>query len=172
VKGSDGYNQIGPLVTLGGLSIPNLEVYEATYPIQVLRCEFRMDGGGPGQWRGGSGIDYECELTEPTQIIWRGEGFYSPSGYGMSGGREGLPAEGWIYPSPTDSELPQYGQWELVSGARLWIKSAGGGGWGDPRKRARSTVIADVRNGFVSSIAAKEDYGIEILEGEMALGDE
>ena len=57
VAGRDGFNQMGPMVTLGGLVLPNAETYEQLYPINIRRQELRRDGGGPGQWRGGTGID-------------------------------------------------------------------------------------------------------------------
>ena len=44
VEGRDGFHLIGHLITLGGLTLPNLEVYEQLYPVrfrrQELRCEF------------------------------------------------------------------------------------------------------------------------------------
>ena len=36
----------------------------------------------------------------------------------------------------------------------------GGGGYGNPRDRARATVADDVRNGYVSREAAQRDYGM------------
>jgi N-methylhydantoinase B len=41
---------------------------------------------------------------------------------------------------------------------RLVFKTAGGGGWGDPRKRDKREIEADVRTGVVSEAAAKRDY--------------
>ena len=34
-----------------------------------------------------------------------------------------------------------------------------GGGWGDPRRRALSAVVDDVRNGFVTVEGARDIYG-------------
>jgi N-methylhydantoinase B len=59
VAGRDGFSQMGPMVTLGGLVLPNAETYEQLYPVHVVRQEMRADGGGPGKWRGGTGVDYE-----------------------------------------------------------------------------------------------------------------
>ncbi|MSP89804.1 MAG: hydantoinase B/oxoprolinase family protein, partial [Alphaproteobacteria bacterium] len=35
VKGRDGFNQMGPMITLGGLVIPNAETYEQLYPVRI-----------------------------------------------------------------------------------------------------------------------------------------
>jgi N-methylhydantoinase B len=34
-----------------------------------------------------------------------------------------------------------------------------GGGWGDPLKRPRERVMADVKEGYISERAARETYG-------------
>ena len=51
----------------------------------------------------------------------------------------------------------------LAEGDRLMVETAGGGGYGDPRARAREAVRADVANGKVSRKAAREVYGREEL---------
>jgi N-methylhydantoinase B/oxoprolinase/acetone carboxylase alpha subunit len=43
---------------------------------------------------------------------------------------------------------------------------AGGGGFGDPRERDRSALAADIREGYVTTAGAVQDYGIA-LEGTM-----
>jgi N-methylhydantoinase B/oxoprolinase/acetone carboxylase alpha subunit len=41
------------------------------------------------------------------------------------------------------------------------LRYAGGGGFGDPRARSREAVQADLRDGYISPLAAKRDYGLE-----------
>jgi N-methylhydantoinase B len=41
------------------------------------------------------------------------------------------------------------------------LRYAGGGGFGDPRARDREAVRADLRDGYISPLAAKRDYGLE-----------
>ncbi|MEQ9121524.1 MAG: hydantoinase B/oxoprolinase family protein, partial [Alphaproteobacteria bacterium] len=74
VDGRDGFNQIGHVCTLGGLTMPNVEVYEQLYPVQFHRQEFREDAAGPGEFRGGSGCDYEVDIKTPATHSFRGEG--------------------------------------------------------------------------------------------------
>jgi N-methylhydantoinase B len=42
------------------------------------------------------------------------------------------------------------------------IYSAGGGGFGDPRKRPVEQVLTDVRDGLVSAVIARDVYGVVI----------
>lgn len=156
----DGFNQMGPMVTLGGLVIPNAETYERLYPVTVMRHELRPDGGGAGARRGGTGAIFEVEIETGAEYSFRGEGLDHPSGIGVEGGRDGMAgtlsltdAHGEVYrPFP-------YGV-EKLGPRRLVIHSPGGGGYGDPRRRCPDEVACDVRDGLVSRTAAEAVYGV------------
>jgi N-methylhydantoinase B len=49
----------------------------------------------------------------------------------------------------------------LRKGDRLVIEIAGGGGYGDPRKRAREDVERDLREGLITEEEAREVFGRE-----------
>ena len=49
----------------------------------------------------------------------------------------------------------------LRKGDRLIIEIAGGGGYGDPRKRAREDVERDLREGLITEEEAREVFGLE-----------
>jgi N-methylhydantoinase B len=55
----------------------------------------------------------------------------------------------------------------LQPGDILEIRSAGGGGRGDPHRREPWRVAQDVRRGYVSPAAAERDYGVVIGGGEV-----
>ena len=45
------------------------------------------------------------------------------------------------------------------------IHTGNGGGYGDPRKRARENVLEDLRNGFVTRARARRlVYGLDVDE--------
>jgi N-methylhydantoinase B len=46
-------------------------------------------------------------------------------------------------------------------GRRVTLLYAGGGGYGDPKSRSREAVKSDLRDGYISPLAAKRDYGLE-----------
>ena len=47
------------------------------------------------------------------------------------------------------------------AGDRLTLVTGGGGGFGNPRDRARDAVLRDVREGKVSPDAARSIYGLD-----------
>ncbi|MBT6203406.1 MAG: hydantoinase B/oxoprolinase family protein [Rhodospirillaceae bacterium] len=162
VEGRDGFGQIGHLNALGGLTIPNLEDYEQLYPVRYIRQELRCDGGGPGKWRGGTGIEYTVETDNPAVFYFRSEGLGPPSGYGAHDGHAG--AGGTLAVEELDGHHhtpPAYGKRQYQrSICRAF--SPGGGGWGDPLTRPVDAVLADVRGGLVSPECAASDYGVVV----------
>lgn len=159
VQGRDGFNCLGTVITLGGMTLPNVEAYEKKYPVQVVRQEFRTDGAGAGQYRGGTGIDYEVLMQVPGEVCFRGEGLRTPSGFGIAGGQDG--AVSTLKVQALDGSVidtPQYGVRQLPP-CRILISSSGGGGWGSPQSRDRQRVQRDLRDGVISEEAAREVYG-------------
>ncbi len=164
VAGRDGLPQISVLSTLGGMSVPNAEIWERLYPILVRKQEFRQDGGGAGEWRGGTGIDYEVDVLTPAEYSFRGEGLFDSSGFGAEGGLPG--ASGELTATGADGIpilTPQYGLMQLPA-AHLALRSPGGGGLGNPMDRTSEAVLRDVRDGVVSRQAAREIYGVAVTD--------
>ena len=58
-------------------------------------------------------------------------------------------------------DLPDKGIHIIETGDSLVLETPGGGGLGDPKKRDRSLVEADIVAGLVTKKAAKRDYGYE-----------
>ena len=163
----DGFNQMGHLISLGGLDIANLEFHEQNYPVRYQRWEFRTDAAGPGARRGGSGVVYEADVLRPAAWSFRAEGLDTPSGYGVMGGGDGIVGEEWIEPVDVEADgprfvPPKYGV-RRQGPARMIAHTPGGGGWGDPRQREPERVLRDVRDGIVSVTAAADVYGVVIV---------
>jgi N-methylhydantoinase B len=162
IRGRDGFEQIGSLNTLGGLTLPNMELYEQVYPVHFTRLELRPDGGGAGEFRGGTGVVYEVTVTEPSKWGFRGEGLYTPSGFGLAGGGPGREGVAVMDPGTArERPAPQYAIQDLPPSV-FRLLSPGGGGWGEPGRRDARAVERDVRNGVVSLEAARETYGVVI----------
>ncbi len=162
----DGFAQMGHLISLGGLDMPNLEFHEQHYPVRYIRHEQRIDNAGPGAHRGGTGVRYEADILEPAIWSFRAEGLDTPSGHGVQGGGTGGVGHEWIAPVDTDADgptfvPPKYGVTRLGP-ARMIAETPGGGGWGDPFARAPEAVLRDVRDEVVSVEAAARDYGVVI----------
>ena len=162
----DGFAQMGHLITLGGLDLPNLEFHEQNYPVRYVRHEQRIDNAGAGARRGGTGVRYEADILVPATWSFRAEGLDTASGYGVQGGMTGGVGEKWITPLDQDADgcafvPPKYGVRRLGP-ARVVVDTPGGGGWGDPLTRSPELVLRDVRDGVVSVAAAARDYGVVI----------
>lgn len=166
----DGFHQIGLLGALGGLTVPNVEAYERLYPIRIHRHEIRCDSAGPGERRGGAGIEYEAEVDGEVVQSFRSEGLNYAAAYGANGGGEGAGAEMTIVSNgQIVNDLPLYGKRTLMN-PRFTVRSAGGGGWGDPRRRDPEAIARDVLDGIVSITAAREIYGT-VLDSATGLVD-
>jgi N-methylhydantoinase B len=162
VDGRDGFNANGALIALGALMLPDIELYEQSYPVHFIRQEFRMDGGGVGKFRGGTGIDYAVEVESPSVLSLRGEGLRTPSGFGVLGGETGKIGEMRIICKSGETiDPPQYGILKLEP-MRLELKAAGGSGWGSPLERDPEAVLRDVKDEVVSLEVARRAYGVVI----------
>lgn len=167
--GRDGFDQVAHLCTLGGYTLPNVEVQEQLYPVRYIRQEFRMDGGGPGTYRGGTGVEYEIEVATGGDWSFRGEGVGYRTGYGLHGGGWGQAGEMSVLPVDGMAEAaPKFGL-RRYAPARMVARSPGGGGLGDPRRRPIDRVLADLRDGLISAVAARFDYGVVVTEGRLDL---
>jgi N-methylhydantoinase B len=57
-----------------------------------------------------------------------------------------------------ERETPASGRYELRAGERFLLQSAGGGGYGDPKKRDHAALKRDIAEGYVSADSAARDY--------------
>ena len=136
----------------------SIEAFESVAPLIVWKKEFREDSGGAGTFRGGLGQECEIEVRsdEPLQLSLLSDRWRHPAS-GVLGGLHG--AHSHIHFS--DGTVPhQKSRTSIGPGMRLHMVYAGGGGYGDPAKRDRTSVRDDVKNGYVSAKAAKRDYGL------------
>jgi N-methylhydantoinase B len=137
-----------------------VEVTESISPILVTRKEYRPDSGGAGEFRGGLGQIIEAVNLEdyPFGISANYDRVHFPP-RGREGGRNG--ANG-VVRTGSGRPLKGKGQQSVARGDSFVIESPGGGGLGDPRRRAAERVLDDVRAGLVSIEAARRDYGVVI----------
>lgn len=185
----DGIDTGGYLGSMG-MSIANVESYELEYPILYLYRRQQPDVGGPGKFRGGTGLSKAYIVNGVDEIpeqVMHCVGVEMPLSPGMYGG----------YPSGTNQLLikRRTNVFELLSRSRIPDSPAelsgeqevhraisrsylrqgdvycsvamGGGGYGDPIARDPRLVAQDVAYGLVSSRAAHEIYGVVLSEGSV-----
>lgn len=173
---------IGATATLDGMDVmachitncamPAVEATEAECSVLYLRREFRQDAAGPGFRRGGSGQVEVYKVLAPEAELHRTSQKARIRPRGMAGGLPGANSR-WIINEGTPKERIcefSIGDVErLEQGDTVSFYTTSGGGYGDPRRRERERVAADLRDGFISAKVAREIYGYEAAveeEGE------
>ncbi len=137
-----------------------IEVNEAVSPILVWRKEYRQDSGGPGEFRGGLGQIMEVGTLDDAPFAL--SAYYDRIDHpprGREGGHNGMAGTLTLQ---SGGKLRGMGQQTIGKTDRVIISAPGGGGLGNPRKRAIESVVQDVREGFISAEAAKRDYGVAV----------
>ena len=139
-----------------------IETVELESPVRYLKRELIIDSGGPGRYRGGLGQRVEIEVDPAgsaclANIISERVKFPAR---GLMGGMAGRPG----FVSRADGvPLHPKGRATLTSPTTFKMETPGGGGYGLPFDREPLSVTKDVSLGFVSSAAAREIYGVVLL---------
>ncbi|MFB9151249.1 hydantoinase B/oxoprolinase family protein [Roseovarius ramblicola] len=143
-----------------------IEITETEVPVEFVKYGLAPDTGGAGRWRGGLATEMAFRVFAPdTRITARNRDRSRFRPWGVLGGRAAGLAEMVI--NPGTPEVRRMGSADtaiLQPGDVLSIRSAGGGGRGDPMRREPWRVAQDVARGHVSEGAARRDYGV-VMQG-------
>jgi N-methylhydantoinase B len=160
--GTDGYDHIGMIDASGGVLDQDYEMFEQQTPHRLIKHEYLSDSAGPGEWRGGLGVETIFEIgSDNTQFVTFGDGDFEPA-FGLFGGGPGtLNFIRLTYPDgkvvvPRNKDLIT----NVPKGTTYHQQAGGGGGYGDPRKRDRAKLREEVRDGVISPAAAQKNYGL------------
>jgi N-methylhydantoinase B len=150
----------------GDIRVIPVEVMEQKYPVLIERYELRQDSGGAGEFRGGLGVvrDYRCK--DQIELLTGYDRHDCPP-WGLFGGKAGAPNTVVVtHVDGTVREFRKTTEYGLEAGDLVSFRTAGGGGYGDPSRRARQRMLADLLDGYVSSEGAERDYGFAAIELE------
>ena len=143
-----------------------VEAIEVRHPVLFERYEFVTDSGGAGRFRGGLAIarDFRNGADEALLTVQCDRARFAPGGF--FGGLPGKPAEfalnaGSAQERKLHSKVTSH---PLAAGDRFHWAAAGGGGFGDPLARDPDLVARDVRDEKVSLRAARELYGVVVID--------
>tara|TARA_Y100001934_G_scaffold248662_1_gene309429 strand:- start:740 stop:2737 length:1998 start_codon:yes stop_codon:yes gene_type:complete len=153
----------GTMVILNFLKNIPTEIFENEMSEVLIRYYgLRDDSGGPGKYRGGTGIEIEFETSSPyTTITSRAMERYIFGPPGRLGGHMGATGYTTLNPGTNcEKDLGKIDVLEMDPGDALRIGTQGGGGFGDPLERPADKVADDVANGFVSKESSEDDYGV------------
>ena len=139
-----------------GVKAMPVEAVEYGAPIVIWRKELAPDSGGAGQFRGGLGLAVEIGARHPAPLsLLAMFERIAHAAQGRAGGRAGTCGH---VAFKDGRPLQGKGLQRIPAGERLILQTPGGGGYGDPRARARDALRQDIVLGLVSPAAAA-DYG-------------
>ncbi|MDA0262384.1 MAG: hydantoinase B/oxoprolinase family protein [Proteobacteria bacterium] len=200
--GSGGARTFADGVDLGG-EIPNpisrmanVETMEASFPLRYLFRRRFIDSGGPGEFRGGTGMEFCIVPHDAPQggihYVVSGKGTDFPMSDGLSGGYPGAPCNYvWVRNNdaeegdrnidyafaqniddmPGEQESVSWGVYPLLGKDALYVQWDGGGGYGDPLRRAPAAVLADLSAGTVTEAVADRVFGVVLDGGKQAVDE-
>ena len=140
-------------------------MFELQNPVLLKRHEYAPDSAGPGQWRGGYGVETDMVLggENMTAVVF-GDGTEEEArAFGLfGGGAGGLNRLELGYPDGT-TRTPKSKEiiGAIPRGTVLSQRAGGGGGYGDPSERPAASIAREVSNGLLSKTRALADYGFD-----------
>jgi N-methylhydantoinase B len=140
-----------------------VEIFEHKYPARSLRYAIRTDSGGAGQYRGGNGTIRQYQLMDDARLSLWFERSSTPA-WGLVGGASGQGPEVVIRsPDGVEERLLKVNAKPLEAGTIVTVTTGGGGGYGEPSRRAPEAVRRDLLDRFISPGAAAATYGVEAV---------
>ena len=143
-----------------------IENIELKCPVLVEERVLQQDSGGPGKFRGGLGLDTKVRNLVEGRWNLLNTGRRQCPPWGLWGGKAGGISDSLL-------RLPGQSDWQSVDVAlhpvpkdsEVIIRTAGGGGWGNPLERDPEKVKMDVLEGYISLEAAGNEYGVVLRPG-------
>ncbi len=135
-----------------------IELQELYYPLLYECHALRMDSGGAGKFRGGTGVEVKIRPLEDFYLSRNTDRIKCPP-WGLLGGKEGQTNRTVIRRNGKEEELPgKFSRDPVRPGETVTILTAGGGGYGDPAERDPAAVSRDVALGYISQEKAFAEY--------------
>jgi N-methylhydantoinase B len=142
-----------------------IELAESRYGFEIDQYALHDEDGGAGEFRGGKGVVLDYRVTSEEAFLTYSATRTRSRPWGLEGGLEGSHNRAEILRNDGSSDT-----YSMVTGARavrgetFRLVTATGGGYGDPSKRDRHLLEADLRNGYITAEQARRDYGVDLAE--------
>jgi N-methylhydantoinase B len=137
---------------------PPAEVWEAKNPSVLEKVELAADSCGPGRTRGGLGLDLVFRALEDSWLTSTVER-QRTAPWGLAGGGEARANAVLLrLPDGTERPLGKATRVPVPRGARVELRTGGGGGYGPPGERDRDAVRDDLRKGYITEQHARRFY--------------
>jgi N-methylhydantoinase B len=160
IGGRPGKDGLATTAFPSGVGTIPVEVTETQCPLWFKRKQYLADSGGAGEWRGGLSqvIEIANRETAPFAISAATFDRIRNPARGRDGGKPGRKG---VAKLGSGKMLPDKGIHVVPTGDSLVVELPGGGGFGEPSKRARELIEADIAAELVTPERARTDYGYE-----------
>jgi len=156
---SDGADVVDSYV--GNCSNVPVESVEQDYPFMTVEeYALRRGSAGAGEHRGGLGTRRVYRILDDGVSFNAYSDRFKIAPWGLFGGQPGQPTRFVVERGNQQIALDSKVNFTLQRGDRLIVEIAGGGGYGDPRRRDRDLVRRDLKESLVSPEEARVLYGL------------
>ena len=146
-----------------------IEVFETKYPFLTLEYSMRKDSGGVGKRRGGLGSSRRLRVMAPEITVSALLDRTRTQAWGLFGGTGGASAKLLVKKKGQDAfttfseafgtvSATKFTRIVLKQGDEVIIESPGGGGYDPAAERSTEEIEDDIRQGYISLKAAREQY--------------
>jgi N-methylhydantoinase B len=137
-----------------------VEVMEVSYPFRIDKYGLVPDSEGAGKFRGGCGIVREIVLLGQEAKLSLSADRRKIGPWGVRGGKSGATSDCLVISSDNRKKrLPSKITTALKKGDKICLRTPGGGGWGNPKKRDHRRIEKDVTEEMISANRAWKIYG-------------
>lgn len=138
------------------------EVNEARNGVFVERYSLNEEQGGAGTWRGGKGVDLRYRVEHKQGWVTAAYTRSKVRPWAANGGELGTVNRlAIIREDGSVEDIESASALKLGFGDTVWIRTGVGGGYGDPKQRARAHVLDDLKNGYITQQEALTVYGLD-----------
>ncbi|NKB39276.1 MAG: hydantoinase B/oxoprolinase family protein [Gammaproteobacteria bacterium] len=140
-----------------------VELFETRYGIQVEQYSLHNADGGGGEYLGGKGVVIDYRVTAETAYLTYGATRGESRPWGMEGGQNG--SHNYALVIREDGKEERYNMCTTVPvkrGELIRIFTGTGGGYGDPLKRPRQQVSMDLKNGYITTEQANQQFNLGV----------
>jgi N-methylhydantoinase B len=149
--------------TIGISKTTPVEIMEQRYPVLFEEFSLHEGSGGAGEHRGGFGVNYKIRIRrgEATASMVMDHGRTGPQG-ALGGGDGGLNRvrivrDGQAY---VPEHLSKDQSIAMRAGDVIEVSTPGGGGYGEPARRSKESIMRDIARGYYTREQAEQLYGV------------
>ncbi|MEM6440620.1 MAG: hydantoinase B/oxoprolinase family protein, partial [Pseudomonadota bacterium] len=161
--GTDAWITLGHVGNAGLCYQDSVELDELRQPLLVKTRRFLADSEGAGRRKGGAGMRVEFGPTRgEMQVAFVSDGTFNPAKGVRGGGLGGAAYQAVLGEDGEERPTENCDVVTLRPGEMIVSHCCGGGGYGPPEEREPEIVAADVREGWVGAVRARDVYRVAL----------